>query len=73
MMLEATDSGAVPWYIVRSEDKERARLDCISHLLSLIPYEPAPSERVKLKKKSTKGAYDDQATLRSRRFVPEQY
>jgi hypothetical protein len=74
MMLETTDSEAVPWYIVRSDDKERARLNCISYFLSLVPYEQAPPRgRVKLKKRSTKGAYDDQATLRSKRYVPEQY
>lgn len=39
MMFEATDTEAAPWYIVRSDDKKRARLNCISHLLTLIPYE----------------------------------
>jgi len=73
MMLEATDSKTAPWYIVRSDDKQRARLNCISHLLSLIPYRQAPREKVKLPKRSTKGAYDDHATLKSRRFVPEKY
>jgi polyphosphate kinase len=73
MMLEATDTEALPWYIVRSDDKKRARLNCISHLLSLIPYRKAPRETVKLPKRSSKGAYDDQATLKGRRFVPEKY
>jgi len=73
MMLKATDTDAVPWYIVRSDDKKRARLNCISHLLSLIPYRQAPREKVRLPKRSTKRAYDDQATLRGRRFVPEKY
>src|SRR5882757_7829157 len=63
MMLEASDTDAVPWHIVRSDDKKRARLNCISHLLSLIPYKQAPKERVKLLERSTKGAYDDQASL----------
>jgi len=73
MMLDATDTDAAPWYIVRSDDKKRARLSCIAHLLSLIPYEKAPREEVKMPKRSMKEAYDDQATLKGRRFVPERY
>jgi polyphosphate kinase 2 (PPK2 family) len=73
MMLEATDSKHAPWYIVRSDDKSRARLNCISHILSLIPYKKLPREKVKLPKRSNKGGYDDQATLKGRRFVPERF
>jgi polyphosphate kinase 2 len=73
MMLEATDTKDAPWYIVRSDDKRRARLNCIAHLLSLIPYKKAPREKVKLPKRISKGEYDDQATLKGRRFVPERY
>src|SRR5271169_1571476 len=73
MMLKATDTEVAPWHIVRSDDKKRARLNCISHLLSLIPYRQAPREKVKLPKRSTKGAYDDQATMQGGRFVPEKY
>lgn len=72
-MLEATDTDSAPWYIVRSDDKKRARLNCISHLLSLIPYQDAPRDKVILPKRSPKGTYDDQATLKGRRFVPEKY
>ncbi len=72
-MLEATDTDVAPWYIIRSDDKKRARLNCISQLLKLIPYEEAPKHKVKLAKRSTKGAYDDEATLANRRFVPEKY
>ena len=72
-MLNATDTEVAPWYIVRSDDKKRARLNCIAHLLSLIPYRKAPREKVKLPKRSTKGAYDDQATMEGRRFVVEKY
>lgn len=72
-MLEATDTKLAPWHIARSDDKKRARLNCISHLLSLIPYERIPKEKVKLPKRSNKGAYDDQSTLESRTFVPEKY
>src|SRR5277367_1264218 len=63
MMLEATDTEHAPWYVVRSDDKKRARLNCISHLLSLIPYEEVPREKVKLPKRSSKGEYDDHASL----------
>jgi polyphosphate kinase len=72
-MLEASDTDYAPWYIARSDDKKRARLNCISHLLSLIPYETIPRKKVKLPKRSTKRAYDDQASLQGRRFVPEKY
>jgi hypothetical protein len=72
-MLEATDSRHAPWYIVRSDDKKRARLNCISHLLSLIPYRKVPRMKVRLQKRSRKHSYDDQATLKGRHFVPEQY
>ena len=72
-MLEATDTEYAPWYIVPSDDKRRARLNCISHLLSLIPYKKVPRKKVKLPKRSKKDAYDDQATLMSKRFVPAKY
>jgi polyphosphate kinase 2 len=72
-MLKATDTEAAPWYIVPSDDKKRARLNCISHFLSLVPYRQAPKEKAKLPKRSKKGAYDDQTTMKGRRFVPEKY
>lgn len=70
-MLKATDSRHAPWYIVRSEDKRRGRLNCISHILSTIPYKKIHRLKVKLPKRSNKGAYDDLATLKGRRFVKE--
>jgi len=73
VMLEATDTEFAPWYIVPADDKRRARLNCISHLLSLIPYKKVSREKVKLPKRSMKGAYDDQATLKTRRFIPAKY
>jgi polyphosphate kinase len=73
MMLEATDTEWAPWYIVPSDDKRRARLNCIRHLLSLIPYKKVPRKKVKLPKRSNKDAYDDQATLKGRRFIPAKY
>jgi polyphosphate kinase 2 len=73
VMLKATDTRFAPWYILRSDDKRRARLNCISHLLSMIPYQKVPREKVKLPSRSKKLAYDDEATLKGRRFVPEKY
>ena len=72
-MLEKTDSKHAPWQIVRSDDKRRGRLNCISHILSSIPYKKIPHPKVKLPKRSDKGKYDDQSTLRSRNFVRENY
>lgn len=72
-MLAASDTNVAPWYILRSDDKRRARLNCIRHLLNLIPYKELPREAIKLPKRSEKGAYDDAASLAGRRFVPEVY
>jgi polyphosphate kinase 2 len=72
-MLDATDRDYAPWHIVNSDDKKRARLNCISHLLSTIPYQEIKREKVKLPKRSSKGAYDDKAALKNRRFIPEKY
>jgi polyphosphate kinase 2 len=73
MMLEATDTQAAPWVIVPSDDKKRARLNCIAHLLDSIPYKRVPRKKVNLPKRSTKGAYDDGAPLKGRQFVTEKY
>src|SRR5262245_3505858 len=72
-MLEATDTSHAPWYILHSDDKKRARLNCISHLLSLVPYKKVPREKIKLSNREKKDAYNDQASLKGRTFVPEQY
>lgn len=73
LMFKATDSKHAPWYVVRSEDKRRARLNCISHLLKTIPYKRLSQKKVKLPKRSDKGRYNDQATLRRMKFVAERY
>jgi polyphosphate kinase len=73
MMLEATDTKHAPWYVLRSDDKRRARLNCIAHILKLISYKKVQREKVKLPKRSKKRAYDDQASLEGRRLVPERY
>src|SRR5262252_3368842 len=73
LMLEATDADHAPWYIVHSDDKRRARLNLISHFLSLIPYE-APKrdgDKVKLPNRDKKNAYDDEATIKDRRWIKE--
>ena len=72
-MFAATDTDYAPWHIVPSDDKRRARLNCISHLLGMVPYRELPRARVKLGKRSRKGAYDDGATLKGRNFVPNRY
>jgi polyphosphate kinase 2 len=72
-MLEATDSKHAPWYLVRSDDKRKARLNCISHLLSMIPYKKVPREKIKLPKRSEKHGYDDRKSVKGYKFVPEKY
>jgi polyphosphate kinase len=73
LMLEATDVPESPWFILRSDDKKRARLNGIAHILSRIPYEPVKREQVKLPKRSNKGKYDDQASIAGRRLVEDRY
>jgi polyphosphate kinase 2 len=72
-MLEATDSKHAPWYLIRSDDKRKARLNCIVHLLGMIPYKKVPREKVKLPKRSEKDRFDDDASLKGRHFLPEKY
>jgi polyphosphate kinase 2 len=69
MMFEATNTKYAPWYIVRSDDKRRARLNCIRHLLDLIPHEKVPQEKAKLPERSMNDAYDDVASLDGLQFV----
>ena len=45
----------------------------MTHLLSLIPYQKLPREKIKIPKRSNKGKYDDEATLKGKRFIPEKY
>jgi polyphosphate kinase len=59
--------------VIRSDDKRRARLNCIAHLLTLIPHKRMPRDNVKLPKRSNKGRYNDQAGLRGLNFVVERY
>jgi polyphosphate kinase 2 len=73
MMLEATDTKDAPWHIVPSDDKQRARLNCIARLLELIPHKKVHRDKVKLPKRSRKGEYDDRAALKGRNFIPSKY
>jgi polyphosphate kinase len=73
VMLKRTDTRFAPWHIVRSDDKRAARLNAIAHLLSVIPHKKLRPEKVKLPKRSSKGAYDDDRSIARRRFVSERY
>jgi len=72
-MLKVTDTRISPWFIVRSDDKKRARLNTIAHLLKLIPHKKIDRKKVKLPDRSRKHAYDDEASLARRKFVPSVY
>ena len=72
-MLEATDSEDAPWHILRSDEKRRARLNCLAHILDVIPHKRVHREKVKLPPRRKKSAYDDQASLKGRKFVAERY
>jgi polyphosphate kinase len=73
IMLKKTDTKIAPWYIVRSDDKRSARLNTIAHIISMIPHKRLPDPKVKLPKRSTKNAYNDDASIARRRFVEERY
>jgi len=73
IMLKATNSEHAPWTIIRSDDKRRARLNCIAHVLGMIPYKKLSRDKVRLPKRSRKGSYDDQASLRGMKFVAERF
>jgi polyphosphate kinase 2 len=73
MMLEATDTKWAPWHVLHSDDKKRARLNCIRHILDLLPYKKVPRDKIKLPDRSMKHAYDDRATLKNRKFVAEKF
>ena len=73
LMLKATNSKHAPWHVIRSDDKRRARLNCIAHLLNTISFKKVSGDRVRLPKRSDKGRYNDQASLRGISFVTERY
>jgi polyphosphate kinase len=73
VMLKRTDTRIAPWRLVRSDDKRAARLNTIAWLLEAIPHKKLPQPKVKLPERSSKGAYDDEASIARRRFIPERY
>jgi polyphosphate kinase 2 len=72
-MLEASDHESAPWFVLPSDDKKRARLNGISHILARVPYETIEHDRPKLPKRSKKGAYDDRLDPDKVRFVRAAY
>jgi polyphosphate kinase 2 len=73
VMLKHTDTKVAPWVIVPSNDKKAARLNTISHVLSAIPYKKLKNDTVTLPERSAKGAYNDEKSIKGRRFVRERY
>jgi len=71
-MLKATDTPWAPWYIVDANDKRRARLNCIAHLLSVIPYKEVEREKVKLPKRQKAKGYVEPSD-RPHKHVPQIY
>ena len=71
-MLERTNIAEAPWYIVPANDKKRARLNCMSHLLGLIPYEEVPQEQVALPDRVFNPKYERRVLPKSL-YVPERY
>ena len=70
-MFAATDTEISPWYVVEADDKRRARLNCISHLLNLIPYEEVKREKVRLPHRRTSKGYKEPEYRY--KFVPQKY
>jgi len=70
-MFAATDTDFAPWYVARSDDKRRARLNIITHLLRKVPYKSAPREKVKLPKRQKAGGYRERDY--PYRYVKERY
>ena len=73
MMFEYTDTQHSPWYVVESNDKKKARLNIISHILAHIPYKKVDHEKIKLGDRSMKGKYDDSEAMRRRRYVESKF
>jgi polyphosphate kinase 2 len=72
-MLDATDTDESPWNIVPSDDKEKARLNCITHLLEQIPYESVGETIVRLPDPDESDAYDDIKSMKKRRYIPDAF
>jgi len=72
-MFTATDTSHAPWHLVRSDDKKKARLNCISHLVESIPYETLPAPEVELPPLQESRGFTDEVLLKERQFVPERF
>ena len=72
-MFEATSLPFAPWYVLRSDDKKRARLNGIKHILSQIPYKRIKRDKIHLSKRSNKRRYDDKLNLHKVRLVREAF
>ena len=73
LMLEYTDTPHSPWHVVDSNDKKRARLNVISHILSRIPYKRVDHEKVKLPERSAKRKYDDSESMKRHKYIEQKY
>ena len=71
-MFAHTDTKQSPWYVVEADDKERARLNCIHHLLSLIPYKDLTPKPIKLPPRDTSKRYV-RPPITDQTFVPHVY
>jgi polyphosphate kinase 2 len=69
-MFAATDTDAHPWYVARSEDKKRVRLNVISHLLKHVPYKELPGEKIELPKRKISRVKASEHPIR---YVPERF
>ena len=72
-MFKTTSTETAPWYVIRSDDKKRARLNGIKHILSLIPYKRVKRDKIKLPKRSNKDRYNDELDLKKVKLVKEVY
>jgi len=70
-MFKATDTGFAPWYVVRTDDKRRGRLNLIHHLLSKIPYKELPRDKIALPKRQKRGHYKDPS--HDLKYIKEQF
>jgi polyphosphate kinase 2 len=70
MMFAHTDIKQAPWYVVNADDKRRARLNCINHLLSMVPYEDIPPEPIQLPPRQKEVGYV-RPPIEDQNFVPE--
>ena len=71
-MFSYTDTKQSPWYVVNADDKKRARLNCIHHFLSLIPYEELPSQSLVLPPRQVDSVYV-RPPINEQTFIPQVY